>query len=207
MEELRNRYREVAETIDERLSEFRSFDRRDHERLFSELVFCLLTPQSSARRADRAVRELSARGLLFRGQVVEVSSVLRQCGVRFPNRKALYLVRNRVSLDGGRRISEMLVDDASEAREILVRNVWGLGYKEASHFLRNIGYTGVAILDRHVLRGLAGLGLLRSSTTPTSRRDYLRVERLFMEAAEAVGIGPEALDLLLWYEATGEVFK
>jgi N-glycosylase/DNA lyase len=197
----------VAEAIGERLSEFRSFDRRDHGRLFGELVFCLLTPQSSARRADRAVRELSLNGLLIDGGVGEVASVLRRCGVRFHNRKALYVVRNRLELGSGRRITEMLVDDAAEAREILVKNVWGLGYKESSHFLRNIGYSGVAILDRHVLRGLAGLGVLRSPTPPTSRRAYLRIERLFIEAAEAVGVEPEALDLLLWYEATGEVFK
>jgi N-glycosylase/DNA lyase len=85
--------------------------------------------------------------------------------------------------------------------------VLGFGYKEASHFLRNIGYTGLAILDRHVLRGMVRLGVLAEIPKIGSRRAYLGVEKIFIDASRVIGIEPEALDLLLWYEATGEVFK
>jgi N-glycosylase/DNA lyase len=200
------RYREVEAKIWERLSEFRRFDREDCEGLFRELVFCLLTPQTSARRADLAVRELEGRGLLLRGSIKKVSEVLRRCGVRFHNRKAVYIVLNRRRL-GGEGVRRMLVGEALEAREVLVRRVLGFGYKEASHFLRNIGYTGLAILDRHILRGMVRLGVLAEIPKIGSRRAYLGVEKIFIDAARVIGIEPEALDLLLWYEATGEVFK
>jgi len=43
--------------------------------------------------------------------------------------------------------------------EWLVKNLTGLGYKEAGHFLRNIGSGKIAILDRHILRNLHALAL------------------------------------------------
>jgi N-glycosylase/DNA lyase len=35
----------------------------------------------------------------------------------------------------------------------------GIGMKEASHFLRNIGYKHLAIIDRHILRNLVYCGV------------------------------------------------
>jgi len=137
-----------------------------------------------------------------------VAGVLRRSGVRFPYKKADYIVRNRALMrdeEGG--VTGVLVDDPREAREGLVRTAWGLGYKEASHFLRNIGYRGLAILDRHVLRGMVELGSLRSIPRSLTRRRYLVIEEEFLRLAGLLGIPPEALDMVLWYERTGEVFK
>lgn len=207
VEKLRADFRILREVIEQRLREFRSFDRRDWRMLFAELVFCVLTPQSSARRADKAVRTLLERGLLECGGFREVYAVLRENGVRFPAQKSRYIVWNRRALAGGGRLTRLLGESASETRESLVEEIWGFGYKEASHFLRNIGYTGLAIIDRHIMRCLVKMGLLESEMSVSSRRRYLFVEEKFMEAARVVGVAPEALDLLLWYEGTGEVFK
>lgn len=204
---LREEYARLKDVIEKRLEEFRRVDRSDGGRLFEELVFCILTPQSSARRADSAVRELSERGLLQSGMGREIYSVLRRWGVRFPARKARYIVLNRRRLNHGMRLPRILGADAQATREVLVREVWGMGYKEASHFLRNIGYEGLAIIDRHVLRGLVRIGVLDRFVDVSSRKRYLLVEERFLEAARIVGVPPEALDLLLWYEGTGEIFK
>ncbi|MEM0482541.1 MAG: N-glycosylase/DNA lyase [Nitrososphaerota archaeon] len=207
VERLRGEYSGLRSLIEERLEEFRSVDKSDGVRLFEELVFCILTPQSSARRADSAVRELVVSGLLFNGRSREIYRVLRRWGVRFPARKAHYILLNRRRLDYGRSLTRMLGADSRATREVLVREVWGMGYKEASHFLRNIGYSGLAIIDRHVLRGLVKIGVLDRELDVSNRRRYLFVEERFMEAARIVGVPPEALDLLLWYEGTGEIFK
>ena len=45
-------------------------------------------------------------------------------------------------------------------RDFLIENVKGLGLKEASHFLRNIGYKNLAILDRHILKNLLKLKII-----------------------------------------------
>ncbi|GBC70294.1 putative N-glycosylase/DNA lyase [Candidatus Calditenuaceae archaeon HR02] len=204
---LREEYSRLRDVIEQRLEEFRRVDKSNGGRLFEELVFCILTPQSSARRADSAVRELSERGLLERGRIREIYSVLRRWGVRFPARKAQYIVLNRRKLRYGRGLQRILGADARATREVLVRKVLGMGYKEASHFLRNIGYEGLAIIDRHVLRGLVKIGVLNQGLDVSNRKRYLLVEERFMEAARIVSVPPEALDLLLWYEGTGEIFK
>jgi N-glycosylase/DNA lyase len=50
------------------------------------------------------------------------------------------------------------------------KQVKGLGYKEASHFLRNIGVKGHAILDKHVMRCLADVGVIDSAKPPSTRK-------------------------------------
>ena len=201
-------YEEVRELIERRLAEFRSIDRRDVVRLFEELTFCVMTPQSRAKAALRAVEELKSRGLLLGGGPEEVAEVLRRNGIRFHNQKAKYVVRNRELVRGDKpRLIELLGEDVHRVREVLVEEVWGFGLKEASHFMRNIGYSGLAVLDRHVLRWMKALGAIEEVPRTLTRRRYLELERRFVRLSEELGLAPEALDLLLWYASTGEVLK
>ena len=206
--ELMRAYEEVRELIERRLAEFRSVDRRDAVRLFEELAFCVMTPQSRARAALRAVEELKSRGLLLGGGPEEVAEVLRRNGIRFHNQKAKYVVKNRELVRGDEpRLIELLGEDVHRVREVLVEEVWGFGLKEASHFMRNIGYSGLAVLDRHVLKWMKDLGAIEEVPGTLTRRRYLELERRFIRLSEELGLAPEALDLLLWYASTGEVLK
>jgi len=190
------------------LAEFRSVDRRDAVRLFEELAFCVMTPQSRARAALRAVEELKSKGLLLGGGPEEVAEVLRRNGIRFHNQKARFIVKNRELVRGDKpRLIELLGEDVHRVREVLVEVVWGFGLKEASHFMRNIGYSGLAVLDRHVLRWMKALGAIEEVPGTLTRRRYLELERRFIRLSEELGLAPEALDLLLWYASTGEVLK
>ena len=179
--ELMRAYEEVRELIERRLAEFRSVDRRDAVRLFEELAFCVMTPQSRARAALRAVEELKSRGLLLGGGPEEVAEVLRRNGIRFHNQKAKYVVKNRELVRGDKpRLIELLGEDVHRVREVLVEVVWGFGLKEASHFMRNIGYSGLAVLDRHVLRWMKALGAIEEVPRTLTRRRYLELERRFI---------------------------
>ena len=90
----------------------------------------------------------------------------------------------------------------------IVRSVKGLGFKEASHFLRNIGLgTGLAILDRHILRTMKGHGVIRKIPDAISPKSYLRLEKAFLRWAAKLDIPPAHLDLLIWHQATGYLFK
>jgi len=156
-EELHGWWNKKRSEIESRLSEFKVVGKSGEKRIFEELCFCLLTPQSSALAADKAIRHLIHTSLLYEGTPEQITSIISGSGIRFGDNKGRYIVQAREKLMGEDAIlslPNLLEDDPKKARENVVDNIKGLGYKEASHFLRNIGYEGLAILDRHILRTL-----------------------------------------------------
>ena len=194
-----------------RLADFRKVGQGDDEALFEELCFAILAIQSSARSSDAAVRAMVDRGLLRTAGPEEMARFLRH-RTRFHNHKASYIVRARERFfPEGRPVLRSTLDrfpDPLEARAFLVAEVDGLGLKEASHFLRNIGRgEDLAILDRHILRNLVRhrvIGRLPKSLTP---KRYLAIEARLQRFAEDVGVSVGVLDLLWWSRQTGEIFK
>ncbi len=84
----------------------------------------------------------------------------------------------------------------------------GLGYKEASHFLRNIGWGDeLAILDRHILKNLRLLGVISQTPASLSKHKYLQIENSLKDLAGHIRISPARLDLIFWCKETGEIFK
>lgn len=206
--ELKELYVPVKDQIDARLGEFRQiWEKATDEELFKELVFCLLTPQSKAKTCWKAVLRLNRKCMLYEGEACQIRDEL--FGVRFNRRKAeyIYLARKTFSTYPLRATLKEL-DDPFKAREWLVENVLGMGYKEASHFLRNIGLgEDLAILDRHILKNLKLLGVIKDVPSTLSRRTYLDIERKMIEFSKRTGISMGQMDLLLWYKEAGEVFK
>ncbi len=94
-------------------------------------------------------------------------------------------------------------------REWLVENIKGLGYKEASHFLRNIGLgKDIAILDRHILKNLQKYGVIdKIPSSLGSRRVYLEIEEKMKALSKETRIPLEDMDLLFWSLQTGFIFK
>jgi N-glycosylase/DNA lyase len=206
--ELLELYLPIRPEIESRLEEFRQMGEKGREEdLFRELVFCLLTPQSRARLCWSSVERLTNRCLLAEGEPGLIRGELK--GVRFSNRKAEYICRARKTFQSPPLKSRLKdLDSAFQAREWLVQNVLGLGYKEASHFLRNIGRGGdLAILDRHILKNLQIMGVIDSVPTSLSRKTYLEIEERMREFSCRIAVPMDHLDLLLWYKEAGEVFK
>lgn len=206
---LRREYSGRRSTINRRLSEFRAVGRGTDEDIFRELVFCLMTPQSKARSCWSTVETLCERDLLLRGRREDLAAVLNR--VRFRNNKAKYIVEARRLFTSRGRLSikdRLKGLGPREARDWLVRNVKGMGMKEASHFLRNIGMgKDLAILDRHILGNLVRHGVIRKVPTSMTRRRYLDIEEAMRGFSREVGIPMAHLDLLFWRMETGEVFK
>ena len=96
-----------------------------------------------------------------------------------------------------------------ERRDWLVREkgIKGLGYKEASHYLRNIGFRGYAILDKHVLNCLAELKIIDDPKPPNTRSRYLTVEESLKKLTDEIEIDFDELDLVLWSMKTGVILK
>lgn len=196
-----------------RLAEFREvWQTGTDERLWEELVYCIFTAGASARMGLRAVE--AVRPLLFAGSHEEMTRVLvEQRAHRYPAARPGYIVVTREYLreDCAMRLRERLVSfsDPLARRDWLAREkrIKGLGYKEASHFLRNIGLTGYGILDKHILRSLAELGVTDSPQPPTTRARYLDIEERLRRFARDIRIDFDELDLVLWSMKTGEILK
>jgi N-glycosylase/DNA lyase len=216
---LQNFRKKHLKAVHVRLNEFRAIGSASEERIFCELCYCILTPQSSGVACDRIVFELVKKGLLLdpESRQLELEENLKK--TRFWRNKSRYILRawERFMADGREGgISGLLAQEKRFKSPVEFRN-WlreelkglGIGMKETSHFLRNIGmYSGIAIVDRHVLSCLSELSLFSGhGRNLKSERDYLKRERQIIDFSVASGIPLEELDLLLWSARTGYIFK
>jgi N-glycosylase/DNA lyase len=203
IDDLRQSFEHGKDAIRRRLAEFEAVRPDDY---FYELVYCLLTPQSSAVNAAKAVEAL--RHSEARWEALPPSGILFEKAhyIRFHNTKARHIVAARLMFPEIRR--HLCNGSTSiELRAWLVKNVKGLGWKEASHFLRNIGHRDLAILDRHILRNLKRHGVIRSLPRALTPKRYQKIEGRFSLFARSVGITMDELDLLFWSRETGEILK
>jgi N-glycosylase/DNA lyase len=201
--ELLAEHRLRGAAIRRRLADFKNVPESEH---FYELAYCLLTPQSSAVNAGRVIEKLIAADFLGRGE--DPTPILRAKAhyIRFHNTKARRLLEARLRLSEIERV--LSSGEAPPATRIwLVGNVKGLGWKEASHFLRNIGRRDLAILDRHILKHLARHGVIHSIPPALTAGRYRTIETRFARFAEEIGIPMDELDLLFWSSETGEILK
>jgi N-glycosylase/DNA lyase len=211
LEKIRAAHFERRREIRARLAEFEEVRRTaTDERLWEELVFCIFTAGASARMGLGSIE--AVRHLLGRGTHEELAAALRSKH-RYPNSRSGYIVVTRAYLEADcrLRLRERLEDfeDPVERRDWLARTreIKGLGYKESSHFLRNVGYRGYAILDKHILRCLAEVGVLDTPQPPATRARYLSTEERLRRFADDLGVDFDELDLVLWSMKTGEILK
>ncbi|RLG49905.1 MAG: N-glycosylase [Thermoproteota archaeon] len=208
LDELLSKVRElkrsrVRELVDARMREFRRNGRKPSRELFKELCFCILTANFSAERSIRMQEEIED-GFLTLSEG-ELARELRRLGHRYPESRARYIVEARWIADKLKDIIESFGSQL-ELRDWLAKSIKGLGYKEASHFLRNIGFTDLAIIDFHILDLLASYGVVEKPRTLTRKR-YLEIEEKLREIARSLGLTLAELDLYLWYLETGKVLK
>lgn len=204
-------YRRRRSRINKRLQEFRLLHKGKDEDIFSELCFCILTANANALLCNEAVEELKKRDLLLKGNAHEIRPILRG-RVRFHNKKADFIVRARNLLRAGKCVNvkgKLNLQDILNTRDWLVENIKGFGYKEASHFLRNIGLgADIAILDRHILKNLKKYGVIdKVPASLGSKKVYMKIENKMRNFSKRTKIPLDALDLLFWSLQTGFIFK
>ncbi|MBL1150315.1 MAG: hypothetical protein D8M53_08965 [Armatimonadetes bacterium] len=186
--------------------------------LWRELVACILGSRVRFEAAHAAIERMGKRRLFCEPQrsscfqqyeqdVMEALSERNASGE--PNRYPFFRIRaNQI-----RRAAERLYNsnnslhsflesshDIRNARRRLALEVPGLGPKQASLFLRNIGYAAhVAVLDIHVLTYMSWVGLTETpiKSIPTVRK-YEALEDAFIEHAYSFGHTPGRFDLAVW---------
>ena len=175
-----------------------------NQRIFEELVFCLLTANTSAVMGIKGVD--AVRDVMMTATLEELQDRLKGAGYRYPNKRPEYIIEARAKNIDFESVLETF-DDPKELREYFASEVKGLGYKEASHFLRNIGVFGLAILDKHILRTLHEYGMIDSVPKSLNKRNYLEIEQKFIEFSNQLNINMDELDILLWSMKNGNIMK
>lgn len=196
---------ETVKKIDYRWEQFLAMRDASESEWFSELCFCILTANASAEMGIRVQDALGYEGF---AEIPEerLAGALKAAGARFYNRRAEFIIEAR-ALDGKLKRTVNKFAEADEAREWLVENVKGIGYKEASHFLRNVGVgQDMAIIDLHILRVLREYGLA-GHFNRVSRERYMKLEGILRGIARKAKMPNGKLDMYLWYFKTGKVLK
>lgn len=198
IEELKQKYQKHKKEVKAKLDEFSMLP---SSKYIQELYFCILTPQSKAEKCWDAVEEIKKCEIK--------KSKLETClktKTRFYKNKTRYLLEASKNWN---KIKEIINNkNPREMRELLIKDVKGLGMKEASHFLRNIGKSKnqLAILDRHILRKLVELKIINKEIK-LNNKNYLLIEEKMKKFSKEVNIPLDELDLLFWKIESGRIFK
>jgi N-glycosylase/DNA lyase len=164
------------------------------EEIFLELCFCILVANSSMKKTYEIWKKIGKDFLILSKE--ELREKLKSFGYRFYNRRAEYIVEAREKIN---LLKEILKKKKEKLRDMLVKNFKGIGYKEASHFLRNLGYKDFAILDRHVLKTLEKYRLIEKIPKTLTKKKYLEIEEKLRKISKKLNISLVELDFYLFY--------
>lgn len=173
------------------------------DEIFNELCFCILTANFNAKRSIEIQKKIG--GGFCSLCEIDLAKKLKELGHRFPNMRAKFIVEARALK---KDLANLLKKEKDERviRDWITKNIKGLGYKESSHFLRNIGKDNCAIIDFHIIDILAENKLIKSCKT-LSKKKYLEIEEILSNLARKLKLTLAELDLYLWYLETGSVLK
>jgi len=171
---------------------------KNDECLFGELCFCICTPQSRAKNCRETINRLKTDKKLFTADQKELLNYLK--GVRFPEVKAQRIIEARKNLQ---ELKHVIKTNPNELRKWLMDNINGMGPKESSHFMRNIGFKGLPIIDVHIQNFLKKVGKYDGEGSLTKKR-YAELENKFLELSKELKIPPEELDIAIWLYQSGE---
>lgn len=192
----------ISDIIDLRIKEFEKLGKEKEDKVFSELCFCLLTANFQAEKCIRIQKDMGRDFLHLPEE--ELAKKLKEAGHRFWPQRANRIVEAR---DCKTELCSLVMKESGkEMRDWLVENVKGLGMKESSHFLRNIGYKDVAIIDFHIVDLLVEEKLIDQPKTITPKK-YLEIEKVLDNLGKKVNLNLAELDLYLWYLETGKILK
>jgi len=191
----------INNIIEIKAKEFLNF-KRNNKNLFSELCFCTLTANYNAEKAIVIQKKIGSGFINFSED--KLKEKLKELGYRYPNKRAEYILVNRQHYF---HLSTILKEHSGEhLREWIVKNIKGLGFKEASHFLRNIGYKNYTIIDFHIIDLLEKEKLIKRPKN-LNPENYIKIEKVLLKLAKKVNLNLAELDLYLWYLETGKVLK
>ena len=193
---------EIQQKINQRIKEFKDINKQSNDELFKEMCFCMLTANFNAEKSIKIQNKIGQ--CFITDSKEQLSKKLQEYGHRFPNTRAEYIHQSQKCKNELSKIVNF--HDKKALRQWIVKNVKGLGYKEASHFLRNIGFDDYAIIDFHIIDILSKYSIITRPKAITKNK-YLEVEAKLKQLAKKTNLTLAELDLYLWYMETGKILK
>jgi N-glycosylase/DNA lyase len=193
---------EISDVVNNRIKEFKDVNKQSNEDIFKEMCFCILTANFSAERSIKIHTEIN--DCFLTDSETELASKLKNLGHRFPKARASYISESIKCKDELSKVIKF--HDAYALRDWIANNIKGVGYKEASHFLRNIGFDDYAIIDFHIIDLLVEYNLIKKPKSLT-RKKYIEIEKCLENIALKTNLTLAELDLYLWYIETGKILK
>jgi len=194
---------EIKEYIDACLAEFSMIKTQPIHQIFKELCFCIMTANCSAAKCIE-VHETIGEDFLTVSEI-GLANKFKELGYRFPNVRSSFIIEARKKMYHLENVIKS-ANNGNQLRDWIVKNIKGIGYKEASHFLRNIGFNEYAIIDFHIIDLLAKHNIVEKPKTMTKTK-YLEIEEILKNIGNKLKLNIGELDLYLWYLETGKILK
>jgi N-glycosylase/DNA lyase len=195
--------RDISNIINERMEQFSSVIGLGINEIFKELCFCIMTANCGAKKCIEVQQRIDDGFTIYSED--ELKKDFKEFGYRFPNIRAKYILEARNHLFELESKLDSGIDEIN-LRDWIVKAIKGLGYKEASHFLRNIGYRNLAIIDFHIIDLLVRHKVIEKPKSLTKNK-YLEIETILRKLGNELDLDMGTLDLYLWYMETNEVLK
>ncbi len=195
---------EVKKTITKKISDFKKVGNSSDNAIFKELCFCLLTANYDAKKAITIQEKMD--DIFLKSDLELIRENLKLFGHRFPNVRAKYILLAQKYKDNIKLEIRKNKNDPPNLRKWFVDNIKGLGFKESSHFLRNIGFLDYAILDFHIIDILERNEIITRPKTLTPKK-YIEIEDKLRTFSKKLGLQLGVLDFYLWYLEVGEILK
>ncbi|MBS3748847.1 MAG: N-glycosylase/DNA lyase [Candidatus Thermoplasmatota archaeon] len=194
---------QLTNTINQTIKTFKQYKKNaTNNELFSELSYCILTANCQAQTCMNIQKTFPHS--FSTATKNQIKKHLKKHHYRFPNIRSQYIIESQPYKNKFKQILKTL--DTIQRRKWFIDKIKGLGMKEASHFLRNIGYDDYAIIDTHILSTLQTHKIIEKPKTITKNK-YLQIEQQLEDIAKETELSLATLDLYLWYMQTGMILK
>lgn len=224
----------LAQVVHEYSKVANSFQRRkrwnemSEDELWYELCLCILSSNVPYELAKSAFLHLRDAQLLRPERIIESPNSTKQIAhelsrriylpkkkdgsyrkYRFPNIRAQNIVSAAQTLylkSSGLFGLLKKARSEREARDFLAKNIAGVGLKQASHFLRNIGYSNsLAIIDSHVIAFLKEVEVVPQRKIKTVTPEiYMKLERILQDLCKSLDLNMSIFDMAIWHYMRGK---
>jgi N-glycosylase/DNA lyase len=199
----------LLETIDRDPSIAPAFSRLSNKKdVWRHLLFCILSSQVKTSSAVRATHRVLSEVPFFDEKIAtsdvydRAKNILGREHVRyrFPDHRSRNIAHSwfafaQMEHDLYNYLESF--NNEAAAREWITQLFPGLGLKQASMFLRDIGYSfRLCIVDTHILWYCSCLG--HPSERPITRKKYVEVEDFVLRQSDNLGVSPNVFDTVVW---------
>jgi len=212
-------YYQKIETESKNWKTWRTLSEQD---LWDNLFFCILSSNVTYELAHSAFSHLASVGYcdvswiisnnnskqdiyqeLSKSQFLPMKKDGGYRKYRFPECRANNIVTTVWNInETDNTLKEILSSQREEVllRNYLCNNVSGFGLKQATHFLRNIGYSkNLAIIDTHIIKFLnLVLSPKLNFASNVNRKRYIEYEIIFRSICKNLKLNLSLFDVAVW---------